>query len=79
MERCIQCRGQRYAVGLGGIRKKCHVCVGVGYVDLSKNLDDDEFINETADIDEEIEEMKAEEDHEEAVILPIKKVKKRGK
>ena len=78
MQRCDLCRGQRYAVGLGGIRKKCHVCVGVGYVSTEDETED--FKNEVSDIDSEQEEMEQQERNheEELIVLPaVKKSKKR--
>ena len=78
MERCIQCRGQRYAVGLGGIRKKCHVCIGVGYVSTEDETED--FENEVSDVDSEQEEMEQQErnhEEEELIVLPVEKKSKK--
>lgn len=79
MQRCDLCRGQRYATGLGGIRKKCHVCNGVGYVSIEDETED--FEEESADVDVEQEEMEQQErahEDEELIVLPVeKKVKKR--
>jgi hypothetical protein len=78
MQRCDLCRGQRYAVGLGGIRKKCHVCVGVGYVSIKDETED--FQNEVSDVDSEQEEMEQQERNheEELIVLPaVKKSRKR--
>lgn len=79
MQRCDLCRGQRYAVGLGSIRKKCHVCAGVGYVSIEEETED--FENEVADVDSEQEEIKQQErnhEEEELIVLPaVKKSKKR--
>lgn len=74
MQRCDLCRGQRYAVGLGGIRKKCHVCIGVGYVSTEDETED--FENEVADVDSEQEEMEQQErnhEEEELIVLPVEK------
>lgn len=73
-QRCLHCRGQRYATGLGGMRKKCHICNGVGYVDLSDLEEHDEsYVDESADIDEEQTEMEEQERDVEDVSMPPQK------
>lgn len=79
--RCTQCRGQRYATGLGGIRKKCYVCNGVGYIDMSEELDDDESYQlESCDVDDEQSETENAErtELEDIVVAPKKSRKRRG-
>jgi hypothetical protein len=78
MQRCDLCRGQRYATGLGGMRKKCHICNGVGYMSIEEETED--FENEVSDVDSEQEEMEQQERNheEEMIVLPVeKKLKKR--
>jgi hypothetical protein len=78
-QRCQQCRGQKYATGLGGMRKKCYVCNGIGYVDMSEDLEHDEsYVEDSADIDDEQTEMEEQErDVEEVSMPPQKKSRKR--
>lgn len=77
-QRCLQCRGQKYATGLGGMRKRCQECNGVGYVDIAEDEEHDEsYVDELSDIDEEQTEMEqAERDVEEPSITPQKKSRK---
>ena len=73
-QRCQQCRGQRYATGLGGMRKKCYVCNGVGYIDLSDSEEHDEsYVEDSADIDDEQTEMEEQERDVEEVSMPPQK------
>lgn len=78
MLKCDLCRGQRYATGLGGIRKKCHICSGVGYVSVEDETED--FEHEVSDVDSEQEEMEQQErshEEEELIVLPVEKKSKK--
>ena len=78
-QRCLQCRGQKYATGLGGMRKRCHECNGVGYVDITEDEEHDEsYVDESAEMDDEQSEMEqAERDVEEPTITPKTKTRNR--
>lgn len=77
-QRCGTCRGQRFATGLGGMRKRCHICNGVGYIDIDQDDEHDEsYIEESNDFDDEQIEMEEQErDVEEPVSAPQKKIRK---
>ena len=78
-QRCLLCRGQKYSTGLGGMRKRCYECNGVGYVDICQDeMHDESYVDESADIDEEQTEMEEQErDVEEVSIPPQKKSRNR--
>lgn len=44
IERCLNCRGTKKLLGLGGISKECHYCHGVGFVEAPQ--DDDAILNQ---------------------------------
>jgi hypothetical protein len=73
-QRCLTCRGQKYATGLGGMRKRCFECNGIGYIDMSEELEHDEsYVDELADIDAEQSEMEDQERDVDEVSLPPQK------
>ncbi len=34
VERCVACEGRKFCMGLGGMRKECSTCKGVGFIKL---------------------------------------------
>jgi len=77
-KRCLQCRGQKFATGLGGLRKRCVACNGVGYVDMSEDIEHDEdCLLESCDEENEQSKMESQERDVEATYeAPPKKTKK---
>jgi hypothetical protein len=56
------------------MRKKCYVCNGIGYVDMSEDLEHDEsYVEDSADIDDEQAEMEEQERDVEEVSMPPQK------
>lgn len=45
-DKCETCRGRKEIMGIGGMKKKCHVCSGVGYVSINEKEEEKEVVVE---------------------------------
>ncbi len=44
MKRCGRCKGVKSVIGMGGMQHKCHVCSGIGHVNVVDEADEQRFL-----------------------------------
>lgn len=44
LERCKACRGSKYVLGMGAMKKDCKACNKTGFVEVETEQDEEEFL-----------------------------------
>ncbi len=47
LERCKVCKGSKYVIGMGCMKKDCHVCKKTGFVEVETEQDEKEFLSKS--------------------------------
>lgn len=50
LERCKACRGSKYVLGMGSMRKDCVTCSKTGFVEIETDEDVDTVLSKSADM-----------------------------